>query len=264
MACRHGITAFARTCKGQGGPVLRVPHFGRSALVQGARQRGENSFLYFSAHRYTSAASSSGESNVPSSWIRCPSALTSLPALFLKRPPCSISSSFFAGAGEAGTTGAGMGAVAGSSSIGFGLVCGILCLLSSSFVSIHSPNRYEGKTSYRYRDSQQVRCWRGIRRVVGQQTSCSNAIPNPKAKLTAIAFTAQGPDFIFKLEIELTAPCHARPHCQRLLRAANEHGYHVVGGYPWFYPNLCRPEHTNRPVRDVHHVEVAHGICLVH
>src|SRR6266567_2424633 len=188
MARRHGITALARRRKRQSSRVLRVPHFGRSALVQGAGQRGENSFLYFGAHADTSAASSSGERRDPSSWIRCPSALTSLPAALKKRPPCSVSSSFFAGAGEAGTTGTGMGAVAGSSSIGFGLVCGILCLLSSSFVSIHSPNRYEGKTSYRYRDSQQVRCWRGIRRIVGQQTSRSDSIPNSEAKLTTIAF----------------------------------------------------------------------------
>src|SRR6266567_1605258 len=135
MARRHGITALARRRKRQSSRVLRVPHFGRSALVQGAGQRGENSFLYFGAHADTSAASSSGERRDPSSWIRCPSALTSLPAALKKRPPCSVSSSFFAGAGEAGTTGTGMGAVAGSSSIGFGLVCGILCLLSSSFVS---------------------------------------------------------------------------------------------------------------------------------
>src|SRR6266702_4952127 len=171
----HGITALARRRKGKCRRVLGMFHGGRSALVQGAGQRGENGFLYFGAHADTSAASSSGERRDPSSWIRCPSALTSLPAALKKRPPCSVSSSFFAGAGEAGTTGAGMGAVAGSSSIGFGLVCGILCLLSSSFVSIHSPNRYEGKTCYRYRDSQQVRCWRGIRRIVGQQTSRSDS-----------------------------------------------------------------------------------------
>src|SRR6266704_1719095 len=122
MARRHGITALARRRKGKCRRVLGMFHGGRSALVQGAGQRGENSFLYFGAHADTSAASSSGERRDPSSWIRCPSALTRLPAALKKRPPCSVSSSFFAGAGTAGADTAG---AAGSSSIGFGLVCGI-------------------------------------------------------------------------------------------------------------------------------------------
>src|SRR5260221_9620172 len=110
---------------------------------------------------------------------------------------------------------------------------------------------------------QQACSWRGIGRVVGQQTSRSNTIPNPKTELTAIAFTTQGPDFILKLEIELTATCHARPHGQRLLWATNQHGYHVVGRYPWLNPDFRRAEHPDRAVRDVHHVQVTHGVCLV-
>src|SRR6266702_3140491 len=116
-------------------------------------------------------------------------------------PGVSNSSKSFAGetdapvAGGAGTryigcgAGAcGAGAGAGSSSGSLGLVCGI-SLAPFEFLRIDPVlNRYEGKTCYPYLSLQQVRCWRGIRRVVGQQTSCSDSIPNPKAELTAIAF----------------------------------------------------------------------------